>query len=140
MYIWPHSLHSSDLHRTLWHSTCLWGFLRTSAHISSLPSSSQEKEIAASSTRCRTNLLLGMAPSSQARFILSKLYASSLYSKPGDSVSLETAPFAHYLSLIGRNFMHDNAHIKKYLRMAPKVCPFTPCQEIPDLIPNRNHK
>lgn len=70
-----------------------------------------------------------------------KLRASSLHSEPGDVTSMETALFfAHYLSLIESNFLPDNAHNKKYLRMAVKVCPFTLCQKIPDLLPKRNYK
>lgn len=74
----------------------------------------KEREITTSSTRCRTNLLLGIPPKSWGSIHSIKLCASSLHSEVM-SPPWRQHFFAHYLSLIGSNFLHDNAHIKNIL-------------------------
>ena len=121
-----HSFHPSNLHRTLWHSLVCGDFLRPFTCKISSPPPRQGKEITTSPTRCRTNLSLGISPNPQAQFILlSCTLAASIQSQ----VMLPPWRwpfFAHYLSLIGSNFLHDNAHIKNifrwYLRSAHSLC------------------
>lgn len=72
-----------------------------------------KKEITTPSTRCRTNLLLGIPPKSWSLIHSIK--------QPPFRASIQMVPpwrqhfLAHYLSLIWSNFLHDKAHIKNIL-------------------------
>lgn len=111
---WGHPFRPSNVHRTLWHSTCLWG-LPQNIHLQNFTPSFQptKKEITTPSSRCRTNLLLGIPPKSWSLIHSIK--------QPPFRASIQMVPpwrqhfFAHYLSLIGSNFLHDKAHIKNIL-------------------------
>lgn len=106
----------SDLRRALWHSSCLWR-LPQNIHLKKfyLLLLAKKREITTSSPRCKTNLLLGIPPNPQAWFIPSSCVPATSIQNQAILPPRRQHFFAHYLSLIGSNFLHDNAHIKNIL-------------------------
>lgn len=101
-------------------------FLRTFICKISSPPPHQGKEITASSTRRRTNLSLGIPPNPQAQFIPSSCMPAVSIQSQAMLPPWRQHFLAHYLSLIGSNFLHDNFHIKNilgwHLRSAHSLC------------------